>query len=146
MTPEFHPLAQAELNDAAGFYEAAAVGLGGDFLNEMGASSRWCAFSRTSAASIPPQFVRSRRVGFRTRWSIRGSANGLSFSPLRISVASRDTGRGELAEGRHNKTLQLNVSRYADTCSARTVSADTRSLAWRSAHRVSPTSPHSHSR
>ena len=35
MTPEFHPLAQAELNDAAGFYEAAAVGLGGDFLNEM---------------------------------------------------------------------------------------------------------------
>ena len=60
MTPEFHSLAQAELNDAAGLYEAAAVGLGGDFLNEMEpASSRWCAFSRTSAASIPPQFVRS---------------------------------------------------------------------------------------
>ena len=35
MTPEFHPLAEAELNDAAGFYEAAAVGLGGDFLNDM---------------------------------------------------------------------------------------------------------------
>ncbi len=81
MTPEFHPLAQAELNDAAGFYEAAAVGLGGDFLNEM-----------------------QRLI---TRWSIRGSANGLSCSPLRISVASRDTGRGELAEGRPNETLQL---------------------------------------
>lgn len=35
MTPEFHPLAEAELNDAAGFYETAAVRLGGDFLTEM---------------------------------------------------------------------------------------------------------------
>ena len=35
MTPEFHPLAEAELLDAADFYETAAAGLGEGILNEM---------------------------------------------------------------------------------------------------------------
>jgi plasmid stabilization system protein ParE len=35
MTPAFHPLADAELTDAATFYEAAAPGLGEDFLQEI---------------------------------------------------------------------------------------------------------------
>jgi plasmid stabilization system protein ParE len=35
MTPEFHPLADAELTDAASFYEGSAAGLGVDFLAEM---------------------------------------------------------------------------------------------------------------
>lgn len=35
MTREFHPYALAELADAAQFYEAAARGLGADFLDEL---------------------------------------------------------------------------------------------------------------
>jgi toxin ParE1/3/4 len=35
MIPAFHPLAEAELTDAAAFYEAAARGLGEDFLQEI---------------------------------------------------------------------------------------------------------------
>jgi len=35
MTPDFHPLARQELTDAAQFYEARAIGLGGDFLDQM---------------------------------------------------------------------------------------------------------------
>lgn len=35
MTPEFHPLADAELADAARFYEGSSAGLGADFLTEM---------------------------------------------------------------------------------------------------------------
>jgi len=35
MTPAFHPLADAELTVAAAFYEAAAPGLGEDFLQEI---------------------------------------------------------------------------------------------------------------
>ena len=35
MTADFHPLAAAELTDAAVFYEGQASGLGGDFLDEI---------------------------------------------------------------------------------------------------------------
>ncbi len=35
MTRQFHPYALAELTDAAQFYEAAAPGLGTDFLDEV---------------------------------------------------------------------------------------------------------------
>jgi plasmid stabilization system protein ParE len=35
MNAEFHPYARAELNDGAQFYDAAAAGLGADFLNEL---------------------------------------------------------------------------------------------------------------
>jgi toxin ParE1/3/4 len=35
MTPDFHPFARQELTDAAEFYEARAVGLGCEFLDQM---------------------------------------------------------------------------------------------------------------
>jgi hypothetical protein len=47
MTRQFHPYALAELTDAAQFYEAAAPGLGTDFLDEV------------------------ERVDFRTVWYMR---------------------------------------------------------------------------
>lgn len=58
MTPSFHPLADAELTAAAAFYEAAARGLGEDFLQEL---ERLLAL-----LDVYPEVGRERAGGIRT--------------------------------------------------------------------------------
>ena len=85
----FHPEAEAELVDAALFYESRVDGLGRSFAAEV----------QRTVASIPMLahplicwFVEFWSHGFRTQWFIGTINNRFSFSPLLICIAGRAIG------------------------------------------------------
>lgn len=74
MTPQFHPLADAELTDAARFYEGAATGLGEDFLAELERLvALACAYPDVGQASAGAiRTLRARRFPYTLIYQVLG--------------------------------------------------------------------------